>query len=430
MRESKGRAVVVGGSIAGVCSAHALLSAGWDVVVLEKTSAPPTGSSTGAGLGLDPLSQKIINSWLPHKQSDNLLISHTLPLTIDQNQATDAEKMITRMLTRDKSFNFRAAYWSDLHSLLYNALPPHIFLWGHVFQSFHVSHDKKSVKVQSKVIQNGKIDLVESVGDLLVAADGCMSSIRQAFLPDLKLRYSGYCAWRGVLDPSSHDEKSDIYASLQKVYRDLGKCLYFDLGSGTHNVFYELLNKRINWIWYINQPEPQLKGNSVTIKVSSNMIKKMHKEAEKTWVPEFVRVIKETKEPFLNVIYDCDPLKQIVWNRVVLVGDSAHPTTPHGLRSTNMSILDAAVLGQCLMKYGVERLDVGLEEYQSIRVPVTSKQVLHSRKMGRIKQGLVLPDGKVFDPKTATPQECEDLQQKHMPGFNDAPSGFEDDRHE
>ncbi|CAH1442328.1 unnamed protein product [Lactuca virosa] len=379
MKESKGRAVVVGGSIAGVCSAHALLSAGWEVMVLEKTTAPPTGSPTGAGLGLDPLARRIINSWLPQQQSDNLLNTHTLPLTIDQNQATDVEKKISRVLTRDESFNFRAAYWSDLH---------------------------------------GK--MIEIVGDLLVAADGCMSSIRQTFLPDLKLRYSGYCAWRGVLDLSD-DEKSEILVDLKKVYPDLGNCLYFDLGNGTHSVFYELLNKRINWIWYVNQPEPQLKGNSVTMKVSNNMIKKMQEEAQKVWVPELATIIKETKQPFLNVIYDCNPLKQIVWGPVVLIGDAAHPTTPHGLRSTNMSILDASVLGQCLMKSGVENLVARLQEYQSIRVPVTSKQVLYSRRLGRIKQGLVLDNGKVFDPKNAT---LEEFQQKNMPGFDDVPLGL------
>lgn len=77
----KPKAVVVGGSIAGLSAAHSLLLAGWDVVVLEKTCSSPTGSPTGAGLGLDPLSQKIIGSWLgqPH-----LLQNSTLPLSIDQ----------------------------------------------------------------------------------------------------------------------------------------------------------------------------------------------------------------------------------------------------------------------------------------------------------------------------------------------------------
>lgn len=105
----------------------------------------------------------------------------------------------------------------------------------------------------------------------------------------------------------------------------------------------------------------EIQGNSVTMKVSENLVQSMHEEAEKTWVPEFVRVIKEIKKPFLNVIYDCDPLEQIFWDKEVLIGDAAHPTTPHGLRSTNMSILDADVLGKCLEKWEVENLNSALK---------------------------------------------------------------------
>lgn len=101
-----------------------------------------------------------------------------------QNQAVDEKKKI-RVLTRDESFNFRAAYWSDLHTLLYNALPPKIFLWGHHYISFNVC--KGSVTVKAKVVQTNEV--VEIQGDLLVAADGCLSSVRRSFLPDFKLRY-------------------------------------------------------------------------------------------------------------------------------------------------------------------------------------------------------------------------------------------------
>lgn len=71
-------------------------------------------------------------------------------------------------------------------------------------------------------------------------------------------RYSGYCAWRGVLDFSGKED-SETVKDIRRVYPELGKCLYFDLGCGAHCVFYELINKRLNWIWYINQPEPELK---------------------------------------------------------------------------------------------------------------------------------------------------------------------------
>ncbi|KAL5975245.1 hypothetical protein ACLOJK_031924 [Asimina triloba] len=336
---------------------------------------------------------------------------------VPQNRATDSNEKSSRILARDESFNCRAAHWSDLHGLLYRYLPSDVFRWGHQFLSFHTCHDKASVAVQTKVLQTDQV--VEIHGDLLVAADGCLSAIRRHFLPDLKLRYSGYVAWRGVHD-FSENENSDTIAGLRRVYPDLGRCLHFDLATQTHIVLYELVNKRINWIWYINHPEPELKGNSVTMKVSNDMIKKLQEEAEVVWVPELAKVIKETKEPFLNVIYDSQPLQQLFWDNVVLVGDAAHPTTPHGVRSTNMSMVDAGALGQCLERWGLENLNSALKEYQSIRLPVVSKQVLHSRRMGRIKQGFELDDGKVFDPLTAGPEECEELQQRKMPFFGNA----------
>ena len=151
----------------------------------------------------------------------------------------------------------------------------------------------------------------------------------------------------------------------------------------------------------------QYQSNSVTLKVSQEMINKMHQEADTIWIPELARLMKETKEPFLNVIYDCDPLERIFWGNVVLVGDAAHPTTPHGLRSTNMSVLDAEVLGKCLGECGRENLSLGLEEYQRIRLPVVSEQVLYARRLGRIKQGL--------------DRDGVGLEQKHMPFFSGAP---------
>lgn len=72
--------MVVGGSIAGISCAHALLAAGWDVVVLEKTSSPPNSCATGAGVGLDTVSVKLIEQWTQQPQLIQLL---SLPMTIE-----------------------------------------------------------------------------------------------------------------------------------------------------------------------------------------------------------------------------------------------------------------------------------------------------------------------------------------------------------
>ena len=104
-----------------------------------------------------------------------------------QNQATDSEKKVSWTLTRDDNFNFRAAHWADLHGLLYNALPPNILLGGHLFLSFCISDDKKSVRIKAKVLQIE--EEIEIVSNLLVAADGSFSFICQKFLTGLKLRF-------------------------------------------------------------------------------------------------------------------------------------------------------------------------------------------------------------------------------------------------
>jgi 2-polyprenyl-6-methoxyphenol hydroxylase-like FAD-dependent oxidoreductase len=57
-------------------------------------------------------------------------------------------------------------------------------------------------------------------------------------------------------------------------------------------------------------------------------------------------LLQATKAPFINAIFDREPLERWVFGRVVLAGEAAHPTTPHALRSTNMAIADA---GGCQM---------------------------------------------------------------------------------
>lgn len=106
-------------------------------------------------------------------------------------------------------------HWADLHRLLYTSLQRDVVLWGHLFSSFRISDDKASVKIQTKVLQTN--ETVEIVGDLLVAADGCLSSVREAFLPDLKLRFvNSYYHASPTIEGTQNDTPylTDIQATL------------------------------------------------------------------------------------------------------------------------------------------------------------------------------------------------------------------------
>lgn len=55
MREHR-KLLLVGGSIASLSCAHALVTAGWEVIVVERSQAAPSGSPSGAGRALNPQS--------------------------------------------------------------------------------------------------------------------------------------------------------------------------------------------------------------------------------------------------------------------------------------------------------------------------------------------------------------------------------------
>ena len=60
-------------------------------------------------------------------------------------------------------------------------------------------------------------------------------------------RYSGYCAWRGVVTDS---EAPEAAAAVRRAYPDMGTAIYFEIAERTHGVLYELPRQRLNWLWW------------------------------------------------------------------------------------------------------------------------------------------------------------------------------------
>lgn len=79
-------------------------------------------------------------------------------------------------------------------------------------------------------------------------------------------RYSGYCAWRGVLPEK---DKPHIAEAVRKAYPELGSTLYFDIARTSHAVLYQLPGPRLNWLWYPPPPHPSASAGPVPPDIST-----------------------------------------------------------------------------------------------------------------------------------------------------------------
>lgn len=303
----------------------------------------------------------------------------------------------------------------------------------------------------SVTLQDGK----KLICDFVVACDGVASSMRGLLLPEVLskekkevekeeeednerkksavLRYCGYAAWRGVVEESQLDRS--LQERLHERYPELGQCLYFELSDfppdGGHNVIYKVPGGKINWLWYLPRPSPR--RGIAQIDVSAEEIASLHRKADEVWQDKdssaaghhdhhhpFAMLVRSTASPFLNFIYDRDPLPSYVSENGlgVLCGDAAHPTSPHFLRSTNMAIADAATLAECLResissagRHPCHAIPEGLRAYERKRLDMTRQEVLFARFLGQLKQGYLQP--KRFTEQTPQEQRAA-LGQNHF----------------
>ena len=109
-------------------------------------------------------------------------------------------------------------------------------------------------------------------------------------------------------------------------------------------------------------------------------------ERFRDWQEPVKAAIEATEEAAIlrNDIYDREPLKEWGAGRVMLLGDAAHPISPHLGQGACQAIEDAVVLADSLSK----KKDVAsaLSLYESLRIPRTSRVVRQSRRIGRIIQ--------------------------------------------
>ncbi|MTD54306.1 FAD binding domain-containing protein [Amycolatopsis pithecellobii] len=313
---SRFRAGIVGGSLAGLTAALTLRDAGWDVELFER--APADMTATGAGLTVqEPSVRYLIERGGAKVEDLTFEVEGVRYLNPDGSVRYEARRP-TRFTT-----------WGTLHRGLME-------LYG--TKHYHASHPVLGVTER----ENGRVYLATESGDegpfdLVVGADGVNSTVRAAVAPGIALEPAGYLAWRCVADVSRVSrETSDTFDQR----------LTYCLGDRTHCVIYPVPprepggERRINMVWYRNYESP---GQVAELLTDRNGVRRplsvppglmAHKyvaemrEAAKALAPQAAEVVAGADEPFSQLIGDLR-VPQMVYGRVVLIGDAACVARPH-----------------------------------------------------------------------------------------------------
>jgi salicylate hydroxylase len=310
---------IVGAGIAGLTAALALARKGIACHILEQA---PSLEEVGAGLQLSPNASRILadlglldalsTRW---SEPDHILLSSGGSLA---------------PLASVPAGSAARSRWGAPYGVLHRASLQEILL--------------ESVRQNPLcTLETGrKIDSAEDAhalapSDVLIAADGVWSRLRQAVPGTLPARYSGNVAWRFLLP-----------YGLAPAFLNPRTVTAF-LGPHAHLVAYPLAQVQAFNIVAIHAradapPEGWLrKGDAAARGRLEN--------AFAGWHADIRRLITDAQNPMLWPLFAC-PDGAWTDGRTVLIGDAAHAMTPFAAQGAAMAIEDAALLANRLAGAG------------------------------------------------------------------------------
>jgi 2-polyprenyl-6-methoxyphenol hydroxylase-like FAD-dependent oxidoreductase len=353
--------VVVGGGIGGLAAAAALARSGVSVTIVERA---PKLIAVGSGLVLYPNGIAAADA-ISGRLGQRIRSTGHVPGPGEARLILNASGKI---LAREPIGRLGAPHGtppvSILRSALQEALVDEVTAAGAQLRLGLAARDyvtdDESVLMQMS-------DGSTLCADLLVAADGIRSAIRQRMLADGPPRYCGYTSVRGVT--------SGDWVRPQGFVASGRGIQVFAAPVGAHALY---------WTAKITAPAgtwPQR---------DSAAAHRTLVRALAGWHPPIVDLIAEARPADIAVtdIYDRDPAPRWVDGRVVLLGDAAHPMAPALGQAANMALEDAVVLARALRSPEANG-DVGtaLQDYQRQRTERTARVVLQSRRQGSLDQG-------------------------------------------
>ncbi|WP_369899890.1 FAD-dependent oxidoreductase [Bacillus manliponensis] len=345
--------IIIGGGIAGLCTAIAFQKMGVNVKVYDKNSEPTTA---GAGIIIAPNALKALE---PYGISDQ--IKKFGNESSGFYLASEKGNTLSKLTIPNCYSKMYSIHREDLHQLLLSALHPHTIEWGK--ECMKIKPNNKS-KVEIIFHDGTKVQ-----GDLLIAADGIHSTIRKQLFQSNDYRFAGYTCWRGVTSTKNLSLASNFIETW-----------------GTKGRFgiVPLPNNQVYWYALLNSQAGDTQLKAYTTDDLYEHFQDYHNP-----IPNILQNTKEHEVIHRDII-DIIPMKQFFKGRTVFIGDAAHALTPNLGQGACQAIEDATILAECIQKsknYG--EAFIMYDKKRRARIEKISNQSWKVGKMSQVENKLL-----------------------------------------
>ncbi|HEY7279453.1 MAG TPA: alpha/beta hydrolase fold domain-containing protein [Trebonia sp.] len=347
------RVIIAGGGTGGLATAIALRKVGIEPLVLEQASA---FTAIGAGLGLYANAMKA----LTYLGADAYWRENVARIDVAEQRGLNDDELITTGSLDPQAEKYGEHYYcghrADLLSSLLAPLPPECVRTGSRVVAFEETD--RDVRVE---LANGE----EVRGDLLVGADGLRSATRTQLMGEREARFTGVVVWRGLIPRDKVPERYD--AKIMSWY-----------GPRRHVLLYPLRHDRHpDSVYSLSAFVPATEVHRESWTASGDLADLRASLADAC--PAMQELLDLMDSSLITGIYFRDPLETWGSDRVVLLGDAAHPAPPSAGQGAGMALEDAVMLAACLRRAGAGNEQAALREYVSRRKARTTRMLESSR---------------------------------------------------
>ena len=345
---------IIGGGLGGLSAAIALKKiAGVQATVFEQSNKH---DEVGAGVTIAPNACRVLDKLgllEPMQRAGAIPDGHGVYLDAMGHVITDAA-------WEDTSGRYRniGMYRPDMIDILAQAVDP---------EAIRLHHRAKSVEMLDSGVrvhfENGK----QEDFDAVIGADGIRSVVRKAVGQPTNFVYSGYMAYRGVIDA----------ADLPKDWKRVSQTW---MGNDRHLMTYPLQQHKLyNYVACVPSDQP-LKGPWS----GPANVAEVHAEfSRQKWDPRVGQFLSAIKEAFWWGLFDIDPLTNWSCGPIALLGDAAHSMIPHQGQGVNQAFEDCITLAYFLNEAdGVSDIPEAFRRYTAARMQRATILQVGSRRAG------------------------------------------------